>query len=445
MSWKATFCALVAVLFLIASACTRLSPTSAVRDQPPAPVPTTEEKPTAVPILLQEGRTPTPIPPALSPTPTSVPAKSTPAPSAAQPKKGRIFLGYYVPYDTTSWVSLQSHANAIDYAALQIIGPDACGNIAPETDLTLLEFAHSHGVRVLPSVFTSSKWLNHRLLTDEATAANLVQQLTGYVIDEGYDGLDVDLEDVDPGDRKALTALISRLSDSLHKKGKLLGMAVPAKESDVTTGWAGAYDYAALAPYVDLFTIMSYAYTTSSTPPGSTAPIGWVDRVIAFATSQIPSEKVLLGAPFYGYDWNLTSGGLARALRYPQGTAIATKYGAEIVTDPTSKSAKFTYSARTGDQPPDEAKPPMLDHKIKARAKPACSAQSPTPAPKPTLPPKPTPIPAAIQEHVVWLEDTASADARLSLAAKYRAGGIGAWRLGQEDPSVWPLLESWRR
>ena len=63
-------------------------------------------------------------------------------------------------------------------------------------------------------------------------------------------------------------------------------------------------------------------------------------------------------------------------------------------------------------------------------------------APTPT--PRPIPPPDQVQEHEVWLEESAGAAARLSLGALYNVGGVATWRLGQEDPAVWPLFRAWR-
>ena len=52
--------------------------------------------------------------------------------------------------------------------------------------------------------------------------------------------------------------------------------------------------------------------------------------------------------------------------------------------------------------------------------------------------------PAPFQEHVVWLEDATSVAARLQIAVRRNLGGVGAWRLGQEDPEVWPHLAAYR-
>ena len=89
---------------------------------------------------------------------------------------------------------------------------------------------------------------------------------------------------------------------------------------------AGSVEHVALmtglGEQADLVTIMAYEYRGSWSGPGSVAPIGWVDSVMAFAASQIPPEKLLLGLAVYGFDWNTTSGG-AQALSYVQAAALA--------------------------------------------------------------------------------------------------------------------------
>jgi spore germination protein len=209
----------------------------------------------------------------------------------------------------------------------------------------------------------------------------------------------------------------------------------------VTTGWAGAYDYAALAPHADLITIMAYEYHGAWGSSGPVAPYDWVDQVLAFATSQMPAEKVLLGLAFYGYDWNTTSGG-ARSLGYHQAARLAEQYQVPIALDPATRSATFRYRAPAGDPVPTAVPLSRLQHEISERAAPPCPVARPTATPTPT--PRPTPVPGAIQDHEVWLEESASAAARLELASRYQVGGVATWRLGHEDPRVWAVLQQWR-
>jgi spore germination protein len=361
--------------------------------------------------------------------------------SALPPAAGRRVLGYYVPYDATSWATLAAHPEAIDIVAAQWVTIDACGRLGSRDDRTLTRFARERGILVFPSLLTLSGWLNNRLLTDEAVSARAIAEIVDYVSAEGYDGFDLDLEGVRPEDRAAYSAFVARLGAALRERGKPLALAIPPKPRDVTTGWAGAYDYAALGEHVDLVTIMTYEYSGAWSGPGSVAPYDSVDQVLAFATAQMPADKVLLGLAFYGYDWNTTSGG-ARALGHAQAAALAERHQVPIVTDPATQSATFRYRAPAGERPPARAEPAPLQHEIARREPPPCPVAEPSPSPTPT--PRPAPPPDAIQDHVVWLEDSAGAEARLELADRHRAGGVATWRLGLEDPLVWTILEQWR-
>jgi spore germination protein len=354
----------------------------------------------------------------------------------------RHVLGYYVPYDATSWQSLEALGDAIDLIGAQWVTIDACGGLSSRDDQTLKQFARARGVQVLPSLLTLSGWLNHRLLTDDEVAVQALGQIVNYTLAEDYPGFDLDLEAVDPADRAALTTFVQQLSTALHDQGKLLTLAIPAKDRDVTVGWAGAYDYAALGAAADLVTIMAYEYSGPFSGPGSVAPYAWVDRVLAFATGQIPPEKVLLGVAFYGYDWNTTSGG-ARSVGYPLAAALVERYAAAPSFDPVTQSATFSYWVPSGE--PAGFRPPAaaVVHQVTSREAPACGVVPPAPRPIPTR--APTPVPDVPQSHEVWFEDSTSTAARFELADRYGVGGVSAWRLGLEDPLVWQLLRDWRR
>jgi spore germination protein YaaH len=359
----------------------------------------------------------------------------------AQPQQPLV-LGYYVPYDSSSWVSLQAHIDQLDIVAAQWVTVDACGNLGSRDDQTLKSLARQHGVRILPSLLTLSGWLNHRLLTDPEAGANAIEQIVSYTLEEGYDGFDLDLEAVEPADRDALTSFVETLAAALHDNGRLLTLAIPAKERDVTVGWAGAYDYPALGAQADLVTVMAYEYRGPFSGPGSVAPYDWVERVTSFATAQIDPRKVLLGLAFYGYDWNLTSGATL-PVGYPQVHALSERYSAEPGFDPAQRSLTFAYTAPAGDRLPAMAQPPRLAHATSVRQAPPCDMLPPPATPPPARPPASPP--GTPEEHEVWLEDSASAVARLNLSSAYHTGGVATWRLGLEDPVVWPLFDDWRR
>lgn len=351
-------------------------------------------------------------------------------------------LAYFVPYDPSSWASFEAHASMIDIVATQWVTLDACGGLTSSDDQTLKQFAHLHGVRVFPSLLTNAGWLNHTLLTDPEISTRSINQIVDYLTSEGYDGFDLDLEAVRPDDREAYTAFVARLGATLHQRGKALSLALPAKVSDATTGWGGAFDYAALAPHADLVTIMAYEFHGAWGEPGAIAPYDWVERVLAFATSQIPPDRVLLGLGFYGYDWNTTSGG-AHYLGFSEASALASRQGATLSQDSVTHSATFPYQAPGSAQPVSLPRPPVPDHIITQRTPPPCELTEPNPQPTPN--PRPAPPQNSLQSHEVWIETAANGADRMGLAARYHTAGIATWCLGLEDPLIWEAINQWRQ
>lgn len=358
---------------------------------------------------------------------------------ASLPGSG-VVLGYYVPYDPSSWASLEAHADRVNVVAAQWATVDACGGISSHDDQTLKQFARDHGVKIEPSLLTSSAWLDHRILTDDDARAAALQGILQYTLDEGYDGFDLDLEGVAAADREAMSGFVTDLATSLHANGKLLTLALPAKDHDTTSGWSGAFDYAALGAQADLVTIMAYEYRGPFSGPGSVAPYDWVAGVADFASQQISDAKVLLGLSFYGYDWNTTSGG-ALALGYPRFQALADHEQAAPNFDANQQSLTFAYTADGADQVPPSPSVPRLQHDITTRTSGPCDV---TPPPTPRPRPSPVAKPGTPQAHEVWIEDSASAAARIGLVDARGLRGIATWRLGFEDPNVWPLLGQWR-
>jgi spore germination protein YaaH len=186
---------------------------------------------------------------------------------------------------------------------------------------------------------------------------------------------------------------------------------------------------------------MTYEFSGPWGDPGPIAPAPWVDQVIAYAASQIPPEKVLVGIAHYGYDWNTVTG-QARALGYPEAAATAARYGLNIDLDGRTQSGTFRYQAPAGVAPASGPRAPAIQHQITSRAPGGCDVSEP-PKP-PARQPRPSGPPGTPEDHIVWIEESASARARLQIADRHKTGGVGMWRLGQDDPAFWPILDEWR-
>lgn len=64
------------------------------------------------------------------------------------------------------------------------------------------------------------------------------------------------------------------------------------------------WDISALVPFVDHIVVMAYDFTRpSSDYSGPVAPLDQIKEAIQSFLSMVPSEKILLGVPYYGYEW----------------------------------------------------------------------------------------------------------------------------------------------
>ncbi len=155
----------------------------------------------------------------------------------------------------------------------------------------------SLGGGVLPAN-TKAIWSN--LIDYPQNRSALISNILGFVQINHFDGVDFDLE------WDAVTAGYSdfavQLNDSLKKHGKLFTAALP-----------GAFRYALIADKAlkafDFINLMAYDKTGPWTPdnPGQHSSYEYAVQSVNFWKQQgISAEKLVLGVPFYGYNFNDT-------------------------------------------------------------------------------------------------------------------------------------------
>ena len=142
--------------------------------------------------------------------------------------------------------------------------------------------------------------------------ARLSAALIAAVSAKNLDGVNFDFEGEGSGDQKGLTRLITQVSAALHAANPHWQVTMATYASSAADP-GGFYDIAALAPAVDGFFVMAYDMNNMQTP-SPTAPLvggGYTDtEALQQFTAVVPPQKVILGVPYYGYDWPTTNGTL---------------------------------------------------------------------------------------------------------------------------------------
>ncbi|MCR4821363.1 MAG: glycoside hydrolase [Treponema sp.] len=114
-----------------------------------------------------------------------------------------------------------------------------------------------------------------------------------------YDGLQIDWEVVMKEDDEKFKSFLKILKKKLN--GKMLTVAIPAR---VKTLERDAYDYAELAKIVDKIIVMAYDEHWSTSAPGPIASTAWCQKILDYAKTVIPEDKLVMGCHFYARAWN---------------------------------------------------------------------------------------------------------------------------------------------
>jgi spore germination protein len=142
----------------------------------------------------------------------------------------------------------------------------------------------------------------YALLGNEQHVSAVASQLATFVVNEGWDGVSVDLESLLRRDAGGLVAFIHALRADLPVADSVnvdvTNYTTPSKY--VATG----YDLGALGADADEVTLMAYdQHGPWDERPGPVASLSWTRAGLKVLLRYIPAAKIDLGVAGYGYAW----------------------------------------------------------------------------------------------------------------------------------------------
>lgn len=234
------------------------------------------------------------------------------------------------------------------------------------------------------------------VLNNQSVRTTLINNIVSTALSKGYLGVDIDFEYIFPKDRERYNQFLSELSDELSENGLTLSTAIAPKISATQIGTLyEAHDYYFHGTVVDYLIIMTYEWGYLYGPPMAVAPYSEVKKVLSYAVTEIPSQKILMGMPNYGYDWTLPykRGTSADILSINGALNRAANVGAEIGYNEGSEAPFYEYTSNG-------------------------------------------------MRHIVWFEDAKSTAARLELVKDFNLGGVSYWTINQFYEQNWRVLEN---
>jgi hypothetical protein len=336
----------------------------------------------------------------------SAPAPAPPSLAGAPPLKSHEVFGF-APYWTLPEASgfELNDLTTIAYFSVDVNPDGSIDRSGPgwsgyeSQDLSgLISAAHAAGDRVVLTATCFDQGALDSLTSSASAASTLASSLLQLVQAKNLDGVNLDFEGQGPEDRQGLDHLVAQVSQTLSAADPHYQLTMDTYASSAADP-NGFYDISGLAPYVDAFFVMGYDMDDPSTPSPTAALSGpgFNDfDALSQYTSIVTADKVILGVPYYGYDWP-TSGpaegdsatGSPTPVSYSQVVAGAHP----VYWDPTTQTPWTSFQVGS-------------------------------------------------QWHQTFFDNPTSLALKSDLAASYHIAGVGVWALGMDgnDPSMMAAL-----
>jgi len=343
------------VLGWLAGAASMVAVTACAPGATRAPSSTRSPEPEPTSTAIAEPSTTQGTEPTAAAAPTVAVEASLPSPTATPAVSAKRMVGYL-----PSWAIGHDYAvgdvpamnlTHLVYAFAKVTDTGECAMASPKVDPSAFAElrrlrTNSHGLQMSISIGGAGASDRFPNATNSPEArTRFASSCASFMKQHGFDGIDVDWEYPSDADQKVnFTALLVELRSQLDQLGQndarhyILTIAAPAGPAHYVN-----LELDRLASSVDWINLMTYAFhgtwsqVTNFNAPlfaSSTDPSSTIQRIIyntdaavqAYLGAGVPSDKIVVGVPFYGYGWkgvpDVNNGLYQQSAGLPDGTRV---------------------------------------------------------------------------------------------------------------------------
>ena len=264
-----------------------------------------------------------------------------------------------------------------------------------DAGIAYINWAHSNGYKVWPMISNAEAGIKitSSILNSYSKRQELIERIVQKCAQYDIDGINVDFENMYEADKDKYSRFIIELMPRMLEMGIVTSVDVTAPDGD--PNWSLCFDRNVLGDVADYLIFMAYdQYGTSSTKPGTTAGLNWVEtslkKIIDY--DQVDTQKIILGMPFYTRQWTVTADGQIKDRTVVSMMNIKIPNNVEKQWDDTLKQYYIEYASGK--------------NTVK-----------------------------------MWIEDGTSIKEKVSLVSKYNLGGTSCWRKEMETSNVWTIIK----
>lgn len=233
------------------------------------------------------------------------------------------------------------------------------------------------------------------VLGDYKKRENLIKQIVQICEKYNFDGVNIDMENINQADKDYFSRFIIELKPRLESRNMKLSVDVTAP--DGSPNWSLCYDRKTIGEIADYIIFMAYDQTSKNgSRVGSNAALNWVETNINkfIKNNEVDSHKLIIAIPFYSRIWKTNADGSSA--------------GSSDIN--MNKQSKYIDKA-TKKEWLDDAKQNYIEYTENGFT------------------------------YKMWVEDEKSIAAKLDLVKKYNLGGAAFWEKGCETSGVWDVVK----
>lgn len=266
-----------------------------------------------------------------------------------------------------------------------------------EQGIQYINWAKSNGYKIWPKVSndTLSTTIDEFscIINDYQLREIMIKDIINYVKEYNLDGINLDFEYMYQNDKDAFSKFVIELAPQLRNLGVCLSVDVTAP--DGSSNWSLCYNRNLIGEVADYVVFMAYdQYGT--TKIGTTSGYNWVDLSLNkfLKQEEVPSEKIILGLPFYTKLWKTQNGEVVSS------SVVMIKNINNQIPENATKEWK------------EELQQYYIQYEKDGYV------------------------------YKMWIEDEESFAKKLDLVQKYNLAGAGYWRKGFEDEKIWKNIKN---
>ncbi len=292
------------------------------------------------------------------------------------------------------------------YKDINVVSPtfftvvDAEGSLASSASIQYVENAHKRGYKVWPLINNNfaNKDIISAVLADSKAREKVIDQLLAYAYICGFDGINVDFENLYLSDKDNLTQFIRELVPLAHEMN--LAVSIDVGIPGGSEAYSLCYDHEELGKAADYVMVMTYdQYWAGHTSGGSQAQLSWVEINLKKTLELIKPEKLVLGIPAYTRLWRTDTSGKVSLHATLTANGVLNLLEEKQLT-PSWEEYRDGYISGQN----------YIEYNEKGEI------------------------------FRAWIEDEMSAELKAQLGAKYKLAGVCVWMMEQTNRAVWEAI-----